>query len=139
MPKAISNTNMLNSKPTDAQLSRMRAALGREDRCLSPLPALRGAQIVKVADRLVAAGWARELKTKASYPVWRRDAESGAAFALKLTAAGAKAVAATALPDGEGRGDDGEPHIREGAAAGTTGANVDMVAAAPIGNAPDLM
>jgi hypothetical protein len=139
MPKAISNTKMLNSKPTDAQLSMLRAALGREDRCLSPLPALRGAQIVKAGDRLVAAGWARELTAKASLPIWRRHAESGAALALKLTAAGARAAAApvTASPGGAGRGDDGEPHVRRGAAAATPDAKVDMVAAGPTGNASD--
>jgi hypothetical protein len=46
-----------------------------------------------VAAKLVAASLATEVKAKAGAPVWRRDAETEQAYALKLTAAGAKAVA----------------------------------------------
>ena len=35
----------------------------------------------------------KEVKAKASDPIWRRDEESGAPYALKLTAVGAKAIA----------------------------------------------
>ena len=50
---------------------------------------------------LIAVGYAREVRAKASTPVWRQDGETGAAFALKLTAAGAKAIAMEgAPPDG---------------------------------------
>ena len=36
----------------------------------------------------------KEVKAKTDDPVWRRDEESGAPYALKLTAAGAKAIVA---------------------------------------------
>jgi len=48
---------------------------------------------VKMRETLLAAGYVREVKAKGSAPVWRRDNDSKSSFALKLTAAGAKAVA----------------------------------------------
>jgi hypothetical protein len=45
------------------------------------------------------------VKAKASGPIWRRDEESGASYALKLTAAGAKAIA---VDDGAEPEDAGE-------------------------------
>jgi hypothetical protein len=44
-----------------------------------------------LSETLIAAGYVREVKAKASAPTWRQDGGSGAAFALKLTAAGMKA------------------------------------------------
>src|ERR1700679_3493104 len=41
--------------------------------------------------QLISAGFVKEVKAKASDPIWRRD--EGASYALKLTAAGAKAIA----------------------------------------------
>jgi len=101
MTKKISDGTLAVPKPTDAQLLMMREALQREDRCLSPTSSLRGAKIGKTGEKLIAAGLVREVKAKGPYPVWRRDTETGAAFALKLTAAGAKATAAadTAFSD----------------------------------------
>ena len=46
------------------------------------------------AGKLIDAGWAREVKARNGAPVWRKDAESGETYALKLTAKGLKAVAA---------------------------------------------
>ena len=46
-----------------------------------------------MADKLIAAGLVKEIKAKAGAPAWRRDEESGHSYALKLTAAGAKAIA----------------------------------------------
>jgi hypothetical protein len=40
----------------------------------------------------ISAGFVKEVKAKASDPIWRRDEESGASYALKLTAAGAEAI-----------------------------------------------
>ena len=54
---------------------------------------LKGTAAQKVAAKLVAASLAKEVKAKAGAPVWRRDAETEQAYALKLTAAGVKAVA----------------------------------------------
>ncbi len=52
-------------------------------------------------EQLLAAGLAREVRARGEAPVWRRDKDSECAFALKLTAAGAKAIAAVA-DDGKG-------------------------------------
>ena len=59
-----------------------------------------------VAMKLIAAGLVKEVKAKAGTPVWRRDEQTGQPYALKLTAAGAKAIAVN--PD-----DDAEPAREE--------------------------
>jgi hypothetical protein len=80
-------------KLTDTQLVMLSAAAMRADRCLTLSPSLRGAQVGKTGEKLIRAGLVREVKAKPSSPVWRRDDETGLAYALKLTAAGAKAIA----------------------------------------------
>jgi Protein of unknown function (DUF3489) len=45
------------------------------------------------AAKLIAEGLAKEIKAKGGAPIWRRDAESDQAYSLKLSAAGAKAIA----------------------------------------------
>ena len=80
-------------KLTDTQLVMLSAAAMREDRCLTLSPSLRGAQVRKTGEKLIKAGLVREVKAKPSSPVWRRDDETELAYALKLTAAGAKAIA----------------------------------------------
>ena len=80
-------------KLTDTQLVLLSAAAQRKDLFLVAPPTLKGATAQKVASKLISAGFVKEVKAKASDPVWRRDQESGASYALKLTAAGAKAIA----------------------------------------------
>src|ERR1700755_1322912 len=80
-------------KLTDTQRVLLGAAARREDLCLVALPTLKGATAQKVASKLIAAGFVKEVKARAGGPIWRRDEESGASYALKLTAAGAKAIA----------------------------------------------
>jgi hypothetical protein len=80
-------------KLTDTQLVLLGAAAQRKDLCLVALPTLKGATAQKVANKLISAGFVKEVKAKSSDPFWRRDQESGASYALKLTAAGAKAIA----------------------------------------------
>ncbi len=92
MSKTIPNLMSAKAKLTDAQMAMLNSASRREDRCLTPISSLRGAQIVKTGEKLIAAGLVREVKAKGSIPVWRRDGETGTTFALKLTAAGAKAI-----------------------------------------------
>ena len=79
-------------KLTDTQLLMLSAAAQREDRCLVAPDKLKGAAVQKVAKKLISEGLAKETKAKSNDPIWRRDEESGASFALKLTAAGAKAI-----------------------------------------------
>ena len=85
-------------KLTDAQQLMLNAAAQREDRILAMPPNLKGGAAQKVAAKLIAAGLVKEVKAKSGEPAWRRDAESGQAFALKLTAAGLKASATDVGP-----------------------------------------
>ena len=80
-------------KLTDTQLVMLSAAAQREDRCIVPAPSLKGAAAQKIATKLVAAGLAKETKAKPGAHVWRCDHANGQAYALKLTAAGLKAIA----------------------------------------------
>jgi Protein of unknown function (DUF3489) len=94
----------MSSKLTENQRALLQDASRREDRCLV-LPSNRkeGAAL-KVAAKLIADGFAKEIKAKAGAPIWRRDGESEQAYSLKLSAAGAKAIAV-----GEERGGKQEP------------------------------
>ena len=79
-------------KLTDAQLVMMTAAAQRKDRCLSAPATLKGAALSKVSAKLVKLGLACEIGAKPGAPIWRRD-DAGQGCALKLTAAGLKAIA----------------------------------------------
>jgi hypothetical protein len=81
-------------KLTDTQLVLLGAAAQRKDLCLVAPPTLKGGAAQKVMRKLTSAGLVKEVRAKASDPIWRRDEESGEFYALKLTAAGAKAIAA---------------------------------------------
>ena len=63
----------------------------------------------KVATKLIAAGLVKEVKAKAGAPVWRRDEQNGQSYALKLTAAGAKAIAVDPADDVKPAGDEERP------------------------------
>jgi hypothetical protein len=79
-------------KLTDAQLVMLSAAAQREDICLSAPARVKGAVLSKMSEKLVKLGLVRGVRAKAGAPVWRRD-EAGQSYALKLTAAGLKAIA----------------------------------------------
>ena len=83
-------------KLTETQTALLSAASQREDRHLTPPTGGRLAQARKAAARLLEAGLIREVKAKGDAPVWRRDEEAGCDYALKLTAAGLKAIPAVA-------------------------------------------
>ncbi len=89
-------------KLSDKQREFLSAAAEREDGLLAIPPQLKGATAQKVGAKLVAAGLAKGVKAKSGGPVWRRDAETEQAYALKLTAAGLNAVRADAKRPGEG-------------------------------------
>ena len=93
-------------KLTDTQLVLLGAAAQRKDLCLVAPPTLKGATARKVASKLISAGLVKEVKAKASGPIWRRDEESGASYALKLTAAGAKAIAVDDAAEPEDAGEE---------------------------------
>jgi Protein of unknown function (DUF3489) len=84
----------MSSKLTETQIVMLRAAAQREDRCLFAPADLKSGAVQKVAAKLIDAGLVKEIKAKPGAPVWRQDEEAGQSYALKLTAAGAKAVPA---------------------------------------------
>jgi Protein of unknown function (DUF3489) len=91
-------------KLTENQYTLLASASRREDRCFVLPSNLKGGAAQKVAARLIAEGLAKEIKAKAGLPIWRRDASGDQSYSLKLSAAGAKAVATS-----HGRGANPEP------------------------------
>ena len=79
-------------KLTDTQLLMLGAAAQREDHCIAAPPSVKGAAAQKIATKLVAVGLAKEVKAGQRSRLWRRDEATGQAYALKLTAAGLKAI-----------------------------------------------
>jgi Protein of unknown function (DUF3489) len=80
-------------KLTDTQLMMLSAAAQRNDRYLVAAPNLKGAAAQKIASKLIDAGLVREIRAKMGAPVWRRDDDAGLSYALRLTTAGANAIA----------------------------------------------
>jgi hypothetical protein len=80
-------------KLTDTQLIVLSAAAQRDDRCLVASKSLKGGAAQKFAAKLLTAGLVKEIKAKPGMPAWRRDEGAGQSYALKLTAAGLKAIA----------------------------------------------
>ncbi len=81
-------------KLTDTQLALLNAASQREDHYLTPPSGSRLASAKKSVAKLLKEGLIREIQARKDAPVWRRDGDADQAFALKLTAAGLKAIAA---------------------------------------------
>ncbi len=105
-------------KLTDTQLVMLSAAARRGDRCLVAPQNLKGGAMHKVAVKLVTAGLVKEIKAKARMAVWRRDDAIGQAYALRLTAAGTKAIAVDQGPaPNEARNEEGPPTRRGPAGA----------------------
>ena len=80
-------------KFNDTQLLLLSAASQRDDRCLVPPSGPKRAQAQRAVAKLLKAGLLKEIRAKVGAPIWRRDDETGQTYALKLTAAGAKAIA----------------------------------------------
>jgi hypothetical protein len=93
-------------KLTETQLVLLGAAAQRNDLCLVARPTLKGATAQKVVSKLISAGFIKEVKAKSSDPIRRRDQESGASYALKLTAAGAKAIVVDDAAEPENAGEE---------------------------------
>ena len=99
-------------KLTDAQLVMLSAAAQRKDRCLSVPATIKGAALSKVSAKLAKLGLAREIEAKPGAPIWRRD-DAGQGYALKLTAAGLKAIAVDEGPqDTIEPGDSPQPQAK---------------------------
>jgi hypothetical protein len=85
-------------KLTENQRALLESAFRREDRCFVLPSNLKGGAAQKVAAKLITDGLAKEIKAKAGAPIWRRDGESDQAYSLKLSVAGAKAIATSEGP-----------------------------------------
>jgi hypothetical protein len=101
-------------KLTDSQLVMLSKAAQREDRCLVALPTLKGGAAEKVAHKLIASRLVKKVKAKAGTAVWRREAGTGQAYALKLTAEGVKAATVDKSSAPEPAGDEGGSANRVG-------------------------
>ncbi len=97
-------------KFNDTQLVLLSAASQRDDHCLVPPAGPRRGQVQKAAAKLLEAGLLKEIRAKAGAPIWRRDDETGLTYALKLTAAGAKAIAADETSPSEREGERRADH-----------------------------
>ena len=102
-------------KLTDAQLVMMSAAAQRKDRCLSAPLTVKGAAFSNVTAKLVKLGLAREIEAKPGAPIWRHD-DARQGYALKLTAAGLKAIAVDeGSPDATEPGEAPQPQAKNSA------------------------
>jgi len=86
---------------TETQRLLLSAAAERDDRCLIVQGILKGGAVQKVAAKLIAAGPIKEIVAKPGLPAWRRDKETGRAYALKATASGVKAIAGANAPSSD--------------------------------------
>jgi len=89
-------------KFNDTQLVLLSAASRRDDHCLVPPEGAKRGRAQRAVAKLLEAGLLKEVRAKAGAPIWRRDGETGQAYALKLTAAGAKAIAVDETRPSEG-------------------------------------
>jgi hypothetical protein len=92
-PASRRKAKPMSTKLTDSQRALLEGASRRQDRCIVLPPNLKGGAAQNVATKLIIEGLAKEIKAKEGAPIWRRSSESDQAFSLKLTAAGAKAIA----------------------------------------------
>ena len=89
-------------KLTDTQLIILGEASSRDDGLVVLPDRVKGGAATAVIAKLLKAKLVEEVAAQPKMPIWRRDEESGAAYALHITAAGLKAVGA----GGEAEGGD---------------------------------
>ena len=98
-------------KFNDTQLVLLSAASQRDDHCLVPPAGPKRSQAQKAIVKLLEAGILKEMRAKGSAPIWRRDEETGHTYALKLTAAGVKAIAVDEAPPFQGEAERRADHL----------------------------
>ena len=69
------------AKLTDTQRAILFEASKRKDRCLIAPKTLKAAATQKVAAKLLKAGLVSEIKARSGMEIWRRDEETGQAYA----------------------------------------------------------
>ena len=116
-------------KLSDTQLVLLSAASQRVDHNLTPPSGARLASAKKAAAKLLKEGLVREVRARKDAPVWRRDEDGDQGFALKLTAAGLKAIAAD-LDAGDDKAAR-QTHGDEAVKLETTAGGIDVTDAGP--------
>ena len=106
----VKGSNM-SIKFNDTQLVLLSAASQRDDHCLVPPTGPKRGQAQKAIVKLLEAGVVKEIRAKAGAPIWRRDEEKGRNYALKLTAAGVKAIAVDETPSSQGEAEWCPDHL----------------------------
>ena len=101
----------------DTQIAMLSAGARRDDHCLVAPRNLKGGAAQKVATKLIDGGLAKEIKAKPGAPVWRQDEQVGLSFALKLTAAGVRAIATDDRSAPDDTADDSGKRVRDAAAS----------------------
>jgi len=97
-------------KFNDTQLVLLSAASQQDDHCLVPPTGPKRSQAQRAAAKLLEAGLVKEIRAKAGAPIWRRGEEKGHTYALKLTAAGVKAIAVDETPPSQGEAERRADH-----------------------------
>ncbi len=92
------------------QLVLLSAASRRDDHCLVQPAGPRRRQARRAVAKLLEVGLVKEIRAKTGAPIWRRDEETGQTYALKLTAAGAKAIATEETRPSEGEAERRSDH-----------------------------
>ena len=98
-------------KFNDTQLVLLSGASQRDDHCLVPPTGPKRSQAQRAIVKLLEAGIVKEIRAKAGAPSWRRDEETGHTYALKLTAAGVKAIAIDETPPSQGEAERRANHL----------------------------
>jgi Protein of unknown function (DUF3489) len=99
-------------KFNDTQLVLLSGASQRDDHCLVPPAGPKRSLAQRAIAKLLEAGVVKEIRARAGAPIWRRDEEKGHTYALKLTAAGVKAIASIdETPPSQGEAERRADHL----------------------------
>jgi hypothetical protein len=105
------------TKLSDTQLMMLSKASQRDDRAVECPHHLKGGALKVVVSKLLDQGLLNEITAKRGMPAWRKD-DNGGSFALVITRAGLKAIAADEAAADEPRADGGETEISRGRSKG---------------------
>jgi hypothetical protein len=123
-------------KLNDTQLMLLSSAAQRKDRCLTLPSVARLVPARKAVNKLLDAGFVREIRARGDAPVWRRDEETGEAYTLKLAASGAKAIAVEVEAARDDTDGSASAEGDTGGAASAAAASPETVSPAELGAEP---
>lgn len=105
-------------KVSKIQKELLLAAAQRKDRCIATSRSLASTGVSAAISDLIARGLIIEAVAKNDALVWRRDDNEGAAYGLRLTAAGRKLAAELAIPPDVAEGSEQGDAVRNFKAVG---------------------